>query len=147
MFSTDSDLIRYDTASLNDELGNIQWTDIGSNIIINPFSKYICPNILISSPLQLFMEFCTDGILEVIVNETNRYAGECLNLDGASDMKWDTCAEEIIAFIGFTLLIGINKLPHLYDYWSTSQCFHYYPVASRTAQHRFLEIKALLTLH
>ena len=44
-------------------------------------------------------------------------------------------------YLGFSIFMGINRLPHLYDYWSTSDRLHYFPVASRIPRKRFLEIQ------
>ena len=45
---------------------------------------------------------------------------------------WETDADEISAYLqlGSAILMGINRIPDLYDYWSTSELFHYFPVAS-----------------
>ena len=40
--------------------------------------------------------------------------------------------------------MGLNRLPDLYDYWSTSEVSHYFPVASRISRKRFLEIQRFL---
>ena len=37
--------------------------------------------------------------------------------------------------------MGMNKLPDLYNYWSTDETFHYTPVASWITRKRFLEIQ------
>ncbi len=44
---------------------------------------------------------------------------------------WETDGLEIRAYLGFAILMGFNKVPDLYDYWSTSPIFPYFPVASR----------------
>ena len=43
-----------------------------------------------------------------IVEETNRYAEQCLR---GMNKQWSTDAEEIQAYFGFMILMGINKLP------------------------------------
>ena len=40
--------------------------------------------------------------------------------------------------------MGFNKVPDLYDYWSTNPIFHYFPVASSISRKRFLEIQQFL---
>ena len=42
------------------------------------------------------------------------------------------------------MVMGITKLPDLYNYWSTSDTLHYFPVASRIPRKRFLEIQRYL---
>ena len=52
--------------------------------------------------------------------------------------------DEMQAFIGFVILMGVAKLPDLYDYWSTSEVLHSFPVASRIPRKRFLELRRFL---
>ena len=48
--------------------------------------------------------------------------------------------------LGFSILMGINVLPDIYDYWSLQESFHYFPIASRISRKRFLEIRQYLHL-
>ena len=48
----------------------------------------------------------------MIVEQTNAYAHEVLG-DAAGDKWSDVTAEDIRAFLGFALLMGINRLPQL----------------------------------
>ena len=50
---------------------------------------------------------------------------------------------EIQAYFGFMLLMGINKLPCLYDYWKKDMTY-FAPVADRIPRRRFLEISRFL---
>ena len=50
---------------------------------------------------------------------------------GGSPSAWATTAEEVKAFLGFLVLMGIQKLPGLYDYWSTDEVLHSFTIASR----------------
>ena len=40
--------------------------------------------------------------------------------------------------------MSMNRLPDLYDYLSTSDTFHYFPVASRISRKHFLEVQRYL---
>ena len=83
----------------------------------------------------------------MIVTETNRYATECLQSSHDGDgppPTWETNAEEIKAFLGFSILMGVNVLPNIYDYWSLQESFHYFPIASCVSRKRFLEIRRYL---
>ena len=83
----------------------------------------------------------------IIVNETNRYAKTCREANNTSDdppTPWTIDEEELKAFIGFTILMGINRLPSIYDYWSMNPALHYFPIASRISRQRFFEIKRYL---
>ena len=52
--------------------------------------------------------------------------------------------EELKAFLGFCILMGINSLPALKDYWKRDPTFHYAPIADRISRDRFLEISRYL---
>ena len=52
--------------------------------------------------------------------------------------------EELKAFLGFCILIGINSLPALKDYWKRDPAFHYASIADRITRDRFMEIPRYL---
>jgi hypothetical protein len=41
------------------------------------------------------------------------------------------------AYMGFMILMGINRLPEIRDYWSTDKNFRYAPIADRITRDRF----------
>jgi hypothetical protein len=49
-----------------------------------------------------------------------------------------------MSYIGFLILMGINKLPDLYDCWSLDPMLHCDAVASRISRKRFMEFKSFL---
>jgi len=52
--------------------------------------------------------------------------------------KWtQVTVEELQAYMGFMILIGIVHLPSIYDYWKKDKIYHYSPVASRISRDRF----------
>ena len=54
--------------------------------------------------------------------------------------KWtDVTEADILAFLGFAILMGINKLPALVHYWCKSSIFRYSPIADRISRDCFLE--------
>ena len=57
---------------------------------------------------------------------------------------WETDANEIRAYMGFMILMGINKLPEIRDYWSVDPTFRYAPIADRITRDRFEEITRYL---
>ena len=68
--------------------------------------------------------FFTPTLLELIVEQTNKYAAECMGQEKYE--KWDkVTVEELCAYMGFMLLIGIVHLPSLYDYWRNDEVYHY----------------------
>ena len=39
--------------------------------------------------------------------------------------------EDVKAFLGFSILMGIDHLPSVDDYWSKDRLLHYAPIADR----------------
>ena len=123
------------------------WKAEGTEVTVNAFSGFIGPTIPVGEPLDLFLALFTPQLLDQIVTETNHYASDCLSAshDGNGlPPQWQTNAEEVKAYFGICILMGINKLPHLYDYWSMNEYLHYFPVASKIPRKRFLEIHRYL---
>ena len=84
-----------------------------------PTSSSLGPS---SSALDLFSRFYSDDVWELLKVETNRYADSTLIASPVSlhTRPWSSdSVEEVKAFIGILILIGILKLPHLEMYWST----------------------------
>lgn len=52
--------------------------------------------------------------------------------------------DELLAYMGFMILMGIVQLPVIQDYWQTINIFHYMPVASRISRTRFFELHRYL---
>ena len=73
----------------------------------------------------------------VIVEQTNIYARHIL---GESRPWREVTVEELWAFFGFCILMGINHLPAIHHYWSSDPQLHYEPVAGRITRDRFLSI-------
>ena len=124
---------------------NRTWSGIDSDVHVNPFTNPVGPAIIIQD--NLFLEFFSNELISLIVTETNRYAKQCLESrqdNDENELHWETNEEEIKAYIGFTLLMGLNRVSDLYDYWSTNTVFHYFPIASRISRKRFLEVKRYL---
>ena len=128
--------------------GENSWSDTGSSVNVEPFTMDVGPTIpLGEDPSDIFMTFFTPQLLEYIVTETNRFACQYLSATHEGEgppPTWETNAEEMKAYLGFAILMGINRLPDLYDYWSTDEVFHYYPIASRIPRKRFLEMARFL---
>ena len=71
----------------------------------------------------------------------NRYAAQCL--EGTSKV-WTTDDNEIKAYFGFYILMGIVREPEIRDYWSTNPFLHYGPIANKISRKRFEEISKYL---
>ena len=52
--------------------------------------------------------------------------------------------EDILAYFGCMILMGLAKLPSLKDYWSTLSCFSCPAISERISRDRFLEIHKYL---
>ena len=90
---------------------------------------------------QIFNLFFSDNQVRSIVTESNRYAAQEI---GSGEKQWSTTTEEICAYFGFMILMGVNQLPKIRDYWSTNPMLHYAPIANRISRDRFEEITRFL---
>jgi hypothetical protein len=83
-----------------------------------------CQNLL-HSELDYFKLFFNDELIEIVVNETNKYAEQ--NQQNATEnhshsLKWtDTNPAEIHRFFALTLLMGHIEKDTFSDYWSTNE--------------------------
>ena len=66
--------------------------------------------------LDIFNLFFTSSLLLLIYDQTNTYAQQLLSPSQFKKFQKVT-VEELLAYIGFMILIGINKLPTLHHYW------------------------------
>ena len=76
------------------------------------------------SPHEYFRHFLNIDIMNLIAEETNRYATDYLeghpNLPRFSDLRWSPIdVTELENFLGLCLLVGIVKKPRYSDYWAT----------------------------
>ena len=71
---------------------------IASPVVVIPCTEQPGPRVrLPSDPLGLFSLFFDDTLVDLIVEETNKYAE--LSLQG-TDKEWSTDAQEIEAYMG-----------------------------------------------
>ena len=127
----------------NDNNDNItEWSTQATPVVVTPCTELAGPTVpLPHDPLGIFSLYFDDNLVGMIVEETNRYAEQCLQ---ETNKQWSTNAEEIRAYIGFMILMGINRLPEIRDYWSTDQSLRYAPIADRISRDRFEEITRYL---
>ena len=123
----------------------VKWSKKATPIILHNFKgPQPGPRVPVSSdPLSVFDLYFTEDNIDLIVQETNRYAEQVLAAKG-SDKQWSTNAQEIRAYFGFTILMGINRLPELRDYWSTNPNLHYAPITGKISRDHFEEITRYL---
>ena len=108
-------------------------------VTINDFTSTVGPTTEIpESPIDDF-ELFSDDLQEEIVRESNRYAKQVMG-DQQYQSWTPITVEELKAFFGFSILMGVNHLPSLDDYWSCDQRLRYAPIADRIPRWRFREI-------
>ena len=66
------------------------------------------------TPLQVFQLLLTSAILQSIVHQTKLFASQ-------KNMDLHFCLEELEAFIGINIAMGLLRLPQVRDYWSTNE--------------------------
>ena len=122
---------------------NITWSSSLRKVHVKPFRAISGPCTIIPSVVrEIFMLFFTTSVLDYIVVQSNNYAQKCL---GDSYTTWQPITtDELQAYMGFMILMGLVKLPSIYDYWKKDEIFHYSPVASRISRNRFFDIHRYL---
>ena len=75
-------------------------------------------------PLEMFSHFFDHGLLSDIVRETNRYAAQCLAAAN-SHATWTTTVEELKAYLGFMIVMGINRQDQLTSTWCPTETARY----------------------
>ena len=98
------------------------------------------PLLVDSTPIELFDIFYSNTIMELIVEETNRYASQ----HGVHD--FNLSQPELKVFLGVILLSGYHILPREILYWSRDEDVGVPLVADKMARTRFQEIKRFLHL-
>ena len=102
-------------------------------------------------PTQRYPNDCKEGTFfnamfpdmwDLILNETNRYLDQQVTAEPNKHKgKWSPVTrEEMEAFLGITILMGIVKLPRLKMYWSNNNLVHQEQISSAMSQSRFLQI-------
>ena len=94
-------------------------------------------------PLEMFSTFFDEDVLSLIVRETNLFAAQSLAAANR-DTTWETDLDEIKAYLGFMIVMGINKLPEIRDYWAMDDKLHNTFIASRITRDRFEQISRYL---
>lgn len=87
-------------------------------------------------PVQTFERLFDDGVVKLIVDQSNLYASQNNN-----HSNFVLAEEELKIFIGVLLLSGYHKLPREPVYWSNDADLSVNLVASAISRNRFQEIK------
>ena len=124
----------------------IGWTQTPTPVSVEPCTTPHDPLVSTThNALEMFSCFFTEEVLHVIVNETNRFAAQCLAATN-SNTTWSTDISEIQAYFGFMVVMGLNQLPEIRDYWSTDSKLNNQFISSRITRKRFEEISRYLHL-
>ena len=116
------------------------WTDQLQSVNIDDFTSIVGPTTDISeSPIDVFELFFSDDLQIEIVRESNRYAKQVMG-DQQYQSWTPITVDELKAFFGFSILMGVNHLPSLDDYWSREKRLRYAPIADRIPRWHFQEI-------
>lgn len=139
-----SDISLYEESDEESDGGNYQdlnptylWTVQNSDRFefphdIEPFEESsgpVNPPVRTSEPLEYFQWLSSDdniSIIDILVEETNRYAHQIRNSNNLKPnsrlKKWeDVSHEEMSAFLGLWLSMGILRKPTMASYWYESQ--------------------------
>ena len=133
-----------DSAPGDVTLNNIAWSnDDDSEVEVPAFREQVGPSVQLprTAALDYLKLLFTADLITTIVNNTNNYATETI-LD-SEDMRenWlPTNAEEIMAFLGVVIFMGIVKLLKVSMYFSADPRIHQVAVASVFSRNRFFQL-------
>ena len=120
------------------------WTMVPSPVIVEPCTSPVGPHVSISlNSLEMFSHFISNALLSEIVEQTKLYATQCLAAANAQT-TWQTSIEELKVYIGFHIIMGVNHLQEIRDYWSLDEKLGNSFIASQIPRDRFEEISRYL---
>ena len=101
----------------DDELPS-SWSADLKRVTTNSFTSRTGPTVSIpDSPQECFELFFSEDLQQKVVEETNRYARQTMGEDRYRTWRKIT-VDKLKAFFGFSILMGIDHLPSVDDYWS-----------------------------
>ena len=120
------------------------WTQHTHRVVVSPFTSTVCPTFHVPNlPLAVFEHFLPDHFLQEICTQTNLYVQQVMGTE--KYQEWEKInVMELKAYLGFSILMGLVKLPSLEDYWKVDPFLHYAPIADRIARQRFRDISRYL---
>jgi len=120
------------------------WSQDFEELEINHFTttsgiKVAVPN---EANKRFFFNLIFDpSIIDLVVQETNQYARKKLANERTRLDKWkDLTAQELIAYFGMCIIMGINSLPRISMYWSSDSFIGNSGVQNVMTKNRFEEI-------
>lgn len=125
-----------------------QWTQQLLPIVVEEFDAQTGKRFTIpdnASQLDVFSVLFDDKIVGKIVTETNLYAQQTIAQNPGRNLNWkDTTAREIKAFFGVSIIMGLNSLPIIADYWASDPCLGNEEVKKVMTKNRFESISRFL---
>ncbi|RVE52535.1 hypothetical protein evm_002929 [Chilo suppressalis] len=123
-----------DWDDISEELSNID-EFVGTSVINVPIDD--------KTPSEIYKLFLTEDIIKKMVIETNNYAAQFIennNLKSKSrSNQWNsTNYDEMLRFLGVIMVMGLNKVPHINDYWSKKSLYRNEYICSVMKRDRFL---------
>lgn len=149
-YSTEQQTFEFDSEEEDHDAG---WQEIRErSLIINEYpdeEKLLIEDIDCNNPVSLYKLFFTDNILEMIIQETNKYAAQCLNNSLSSSkghqQVWQPVTrDEINTFIGILLIMGVVQLSEIRLYWSNKRMYTNARIKNAMKRDRFLAILKFL---
>ena len=124
----------------------LMWKDELTPTSTELFHSTMGPGVAMPSVVKEIFLFFTTTVLQHIVDQSNKYALEFLEEVGRRESWTMITIEELLAYLGFMILMGIVKLPSIDDYWRRDEVFHYAPVANRISQEQIQGTPSLPSL-
>ena len=120
------------------------WSTNLTSLTMSDFNLSVGPTVPVPEKAsEVFDLMFTPSFMDMIVEQSNLYARQVMGEEKYAAWKKIT-REELRAYLGFCILMGIAHLPALDDYWSTDPTLHYSPIADRISRDRFQEISRYL---
>ena len=120
--------------------GDPTWQSAAQVVTLLLFTENVMPAIPVAaSILDIFRLFFTSALISTVILQTNLYAQQVLG-ENAIDSWTNVIESDTLAFFGFAVLMGINQLLSLADYWKKDPNFNYSPIADRITRDWFLQI-------
>ena len=124
------------------------WSNELSDFVISQFNNQC--GIKVDVPPESKSDFFfnlifSDELIDLIVRETNRYARQKLAGNNTRLAKWnDATRQEVKAYLGICIVMGINNLPRLAMYWSSDPLIGNTGIQNIMTKNRFEELSQYL---
>ena len=127
-----------------DEDEEAQWTAQLTRVRVPRFNAETGITFDVDNPneLDVFLNFIDNHLWDLMVEESNRNAKEKLG-DRFSSFRRIT-REELKAFIGINIIMGINRLPNYALFWSTDDFFGNHGIKRTMPKNRYEELVSYL---